>query len=140
MALPLIPIAVAAMAGGASAGIAGTLLGGTKKGDQITYAPQTADVYHAPYETYQPTTLYAPQQTVTMPSYQVSMGSASSPQTMSTRTDATQQVRQQPEYYQPVTYPKQSSSAGTASEGDGKTLVLIALIAAGGLVAYGVLK
>jgi len=139
MVLPLIPIAVAALAGGASAGIASGLLG-TKKGDQITYAPQTADVYHSPYETYQPTTLYAPQQTITMPSYQVSMGSDSSPQTMSTRTDATQQVRQQPEYYQPVTYPKQSSSAGTASEGDGKTLVLIALIAAGGLVAYGVLK
>lgn len=139
MALPLIPIAVAALAGGASAGIAGSLLG-TKKGDQITYAPQTADVYHSPYETYQPTTLYAPQQTVTMPSYQVSIGSASSPQTMSTRTDATQQVRQQPDYYQPVTYPTQSSSAGSASEGDGKTLILIALIAAGGLVAYGVLK
>ncbi len=139
MALPLIPIAVAALAGGASAGIAGSLLG-TKKGDQITYAPQTADVYHSPYETYQPTTLYAPQQTVTMPSYQVSIGSASSPQTMSTRTDATQQVRQQPDYYQPVSYPTQSSSAGSASEGDGKTLILIALIAAGGLVAYGVLK
>lgn len=139
MALPLIPIAVAALAGGASAGIAGSLLG-TKKGDQITYAPQTADVYHSPYETYQPTTLYAPQQTVTMPSYQVSIGSSSSPQTMSTRTDATQQVRQQPDYYQPVTYPTQSSSAGSASEGDGKTLVLIALIAAGGLVAYGVLS
>lgn len=139
MALPLIPIAVAALAGGASAGIAGSLLG-TKKGDQITYAPQTADVYHSPYETYQPTTLYAPQQTVTMPSYQVSIGSSSSPQTMSTRTDATQQVRQQPDYYQPVTYPTQSSSAGSASEGDGKTLILIALIAAGGLVAYGVLK
>ena len=130
MALPLIPIAVAALAGGASAGIAGSLLG-TKKGDQITYAPQTADVYHSPYETYQPTTLYAPQQTVTMPSYQVSIGSASSPQTMSTRTDATQQVRQQPDYYQPVSYPTQSSSAGSASEGDGKTLILIALIAAG---------
>lgn len=139
MALPLIPIAVAALAGGASAGIAGSLLG-TKKGDQITYAPQTADVYHSPYETYQPTTLYAPQQTITMPSYQVSIGSSSSPQTMSTRTDATQQVRQQPDYYQPVTYPTQSSSAGSASEGDGKTLVLIALIAAGGLVAYGVLS
>ena len=139
MVLPLIPIAVAALAGGASAGIAGSLLG-TKKGDQITYAPQTADVYHSPYETYQPTTLYAPQQTITMPSYQVSMGSTSSPQTMSTRTDATQQVRQQPDYYQPVSYPTQSSSAGSASEGDGKTLILIALIAAGGLVAYGVLK
>ena len=139
MVLPLIPIAVAALAGGASAGIAGSLLG-TKKGDQITYAPQTADVYHSPYETYQPTTLYAPQQTITMPSYQVSMGSDSSPQTMSTRTDATQQVRQQPEYYQPVTYPNQSSSAGSASEGDGKTMMVIALIAAGGLVAYGVLK
>ena len=139
MVLPLIPIAVAALAGGASAGIASSLLG-TKKGDQITYAPQTADVYHSPYETYQPTTLYAPQQTITMPSYQVSIGSASSPQTMSTRTDATQQVRQQPEYYQPVTYPTQSSSAGSASEGDGKTMMIIALIAAGGLVAYGVLK
>jgi hypothetical protein len=139
MVLPLVPIAVAALAGGASAGIAGSLFG-SKKGDQITYAPQTADVYHSPYETYQPTTLYAPQQTITMPSYQVSMGSASSPQTMSTRTDATQQVRQQPEYYQPVTYPRQESSAGTASEGDGKTMMIIALIAAGGLVAYGVLS
>lgn len=139
MALPLIPIAIAALAGGAGAGVAGSLLGGTKKGDQITYAPQTADVYHSPYETYQPTTLYAPQQTITMPSYQVSMGSTSSPQSMSTRTDATQQVRQQPEYYQPVTYPRQESSAGTAA-GDGKTMILIALIAAGGLVAYGVLS
>lgn len=140
MALPLIPIAIAALAGGAGAGVAGGLLGSGKKGDHITDSRQFANVYHQPYEQYQPTTLFAPQQTITMPSYQVSLGSDRSPQSMSTRTDATQQIRQEPQYYQPVTYPRQDNRAGGESEGDGKTIIFVALIAAAGLIGYGVLS
>ena len=138
MALPLIPIAIAALAGGGATAAVSSLMGG-KKGDNITYAPQSSDVYHQPYETYQPVQMYAPQQQITMPQYQVSIGSEGS-QTMSTKQDAKQTTSQQPSWRQPTTYPVQSSSAGSSSALDTSSMMLIALIAAGGLIAYGVIK
>ena len=137
MALPLIPIAVAALAGGGATAAVSSLFGG-KKGDTTTYAPQTSDVYHQPYETYQPVQMYAPQQQITMPQYQVSIGSEGS-QSMSTKQDAKQTTSQQPSWRQPTTYPTQSSSAGSSGL-DTSSMMLIALIAAGGLIAYGVIK
>ena len=137
MALPLIPIAVAALAGGGATAVVSSLMGG-KKGDNTTYAPQTADVYHQPYETYQPVQMYAPQQQITMPQYQVSIGSEGS-QSMSTKQDAKQTSSQEPSWRQPTTYPTQTSSAGSSGL-DTSSMMLIALIAAGGLIAYGVIK
>lgn len=136
MALPLIPIALGAAAGVGGGMLTQGLLSGTKK-DSVTYAPQTADVYHAPYETYQPTSLYAPQQTITMPSYQVSLGSSHSPQTMTTKQTARQDVTQDPTYTQPVTYPTQTGATQGISD---KTIMIVALIAGLSVVGYGVLS
>lgn len=141
MVLPLVPVAI-----GAAAGIGGGMLaegllhsGDTKKGTTITNAQQYANTYHQPFETYQPTTLYAPQQQITMPSYLVSIGSSQSPQSNTTRQNATQDISQYPTYDQPTTYPNQSNSAGSSGF-DSTTMLIVALIAAGGLVAYGVVK
>lgn len=137
MALPLIPVALGAAAGIGGGMLAEGILNNTKKSG-VTYAPQNANVYHAPYENYQPTTMFAPQQVITMPSYQVSLGSSHSPQTMTTKQTATQDIGQYPTYDQPTTYPSQSSSAGSSGGFDSKTMILIALIAAGGIIVYGV--
>ena len=47
MALPLIPVALGAAAGIGGGMLAGGILNDTKKSG-VTYAPQNANVYHAP--------------------------------------------------------------------------------------------
>ena len=146
MVLPLIPIAAGIGAGMLGQGILGFLSADKKPSISTTTSTstQSSNVYHAPYEQYQPTTLYAPQQSVVYPSYQVSIESPGSNQESVVKQSAKQDTKQYPTYDQPVNYPTQASTPTTTGQvGAGissETIMVVALIAAGGLVAYGVLK
>ncbi|MCC7570554.1 hypothetical protein KO465_04360 [Candidatus Micrarchaeota archaeon] len=142
MAIPLIPIAAGVGAGMLGQGLLSAFTGEKKPSTSVSTSTQTADVYHAPFEQYQPTTLYAPQQSIVYPSYQIAIDSPHATQRSDVAQTPSQDIRQYPYYEQPVSYPQQTGSAG----GDGgagisnTTILLVALIAAGGLVAYGVLS
>lgn len=144
MAIPLIPIAAGVGAGMLGQGLLSAVTGEKKPSVSTTTSTSTstADVYHAPYEQYQPTTLYAPQQSIVYPQYQIAIESPQARQTMDTTQRPSQDIRQYPVYEQPVQYPQVSSEAGAGTGGgiDSRTILLVSLIAAGGLVAYGVLR
>lgn len=144
MVLPLIPIAAGIGAGMLGQGLLSAFTGDKKPSISTTTSTstQSADVYHAPYEQYQPTTLYAPQQSIVYPQYQIAIESPKSSQKMSTQQTPSQEVQQYPIYDQPTQYPQQSSElTGQAGGGiSNQTIMIVALIAAGGLVAYGVLS
>ena len=136
-----LPLAIPVLAGAAGALGLTSVLGGGKKSlievDSSTYSPQYQNEYHQPYETFQPVTVWSPQQTITMPSYQVSMYSPGSHQASSQETKADQKVDTTPYWYQPSTTSQEGSTgAGISNE----SLILIALIGAGAIVAYGVLQ
>ena len=136
-----LPLAIPVLAGAAGALGLTTVFGGGKKSlievDSSTYSPQYQNEYHQPYETFEPVTVWAPQQTITMPSYQVSMNSPGSHQASSQETKADQKVDTTPYWYQPSTTSQEGSTgAGISNE----SLILIALIGAGAIVAYGVLQ
>jgi len=146
MVLPIIPIL-----GGVGAGMIGqgllSAFAGEKKPAVLTPTAkslQTSDVYHSPFERYQPSTVFAPQQTITMPSYQIQIESPKAKQELKATTNATQEISQTPNYNQPTTYPTLTStptaSASNTAGIDNSTIILVALIAAGGVVAYGVLS
>lgn len=77
MVLPIL----AAGAVGAGSVLLADFLGGGKKGDVISTSTQTseANIYHQPYENYNPVTTYAPQQSYAYegPSYIINSAGAS---------------------------------------------------------------
>ncbi|MFA5526725.1 MAG: hypothetical protein WC992_07865 [Acholeplasmataceae bacterium] len=144
MAIPLIPIAAGVGAGMLGQGLL-SIFDGDKKpsiSTTTTTSHQESNVYHAPFEQYQPTTLYAPQQSIVYPQYQIAIDSPKASQKLDTSQTPTQDIRQYPIYDQPTTYPQQAAEmTGAAGAGiSNQTIMLVALIAAGGLVAYGVLR
>ncbi len=143
MPLPLvIPIA----AGIAGLGIgAGVTYGATKKDETVnggsssffpstapfsiaaqTYAPET----HSPYEQYSAAVQYAPVTSIQYPGYAINIESPGATAT----TRQTQEVVSEPR----LDYSAKQS--GDTAGIDSKTILLVALIAAGAVVAYGVLS
>lgn len=136
-----LPLAIPVLAGAAGALGITSVLGGGKKPfiavDSSTYSPQYQNEYHQPYETFEPVNVWAPQQTITMPSYQVAVYSPGSHQASSQETKADQKVNTTPYWYQPSTTSQEGATgAGISNE----ALILIALIGAGAIIAYGVLQ
>jgi len=119
MVLPLIPIVIGAVAGmGVEKGFTSLFGGsggvsGTKKGG-------IANVYHEPYEQYAPTITDMRQ--VQLPDYQIQVDSPFA------RQDMTKKQSMEPEI------------SGGASAESGINPTTLMLIAAGGLVVYGVTK
>ena len=109
---------VAAGAIGAGSALLGNILGGETK--------KEATVYHAPYETYAPTT--SKTYNVQYPDYQVIMNSPFASQT--TKKEQTATTTQTPTV----------SPVGGSVPAEGTNWALIAGIAAAGLVGYGLIS
>jgi hypothetical protein len=123
MVLPLIVgLGLAATAGGT---LLGSMLGG-KKGDTIT----NAQIYHQPYEVYQPQIQYSPATSYayTGPSYIVN--SPNSAINKKTEAVSTASPSQTGEWTTPTT----TSTAGTV--GTGIDWTMLAIIGAVGIVGY----
>ena len=118
MPLPLIPIAVAIVAGiGIEKGL--TSLFSAPSGDIGTKKGGIGTTYHEPYSHYAPVTTDMRQ--IQLPDYQVQIDSPFAQQ------DLSKKQTQEPD----ITGATQKSGAD---------LTMLALIAAGGLVVYGVVK
>lgn len=141
--MPL-PLAIPLAAGIAGLGIgAGVTYGATKKDEAVsgnsvfpstapfsvaaqTYAPET----HAPYEQFSAAIQYAPVTSIQYPGYAINIGSPGATAT----TKQTQEVSSTPR----LDY--SAEQTGAVSGIDSKTILLLALIAAGGLVVYGLVS
>ena len=128
MVLPLIPIALAGIGGGAAGGIIASVFGGGGK------KAQTVGEYHAPYETYQPSTatttstsrIYSPSQII-----QIESPGATISKKDEFVSEATAKGEASPMMYQPMTGP-------TAGITEGTDLTKIAMIGGAALIGYGI--
>ena len=136
MVLPLIPIAIA----GGLGGILGGLFGGEGKKEvharQEHFAPQTEIIEAAPLQHYSPQMQYAPQTayTYTGATYQIESPGAVS------KKETTIRQESRPEQEGAWTYPIEMGQTSERKEEEGTDFTTIALIAAAGLITYGVVS
>lgn len=137
MVLPL--IAGLATAGAIGAGAA--ILGGmTKKEASITTSTNQQDVYHSPYENYQPSIQYAP---VSSYSYQGPTTIIDSPNTTGPKQATA--LTSNPNYDASWTTPQNSTPSNAVGSGAGSLLgnidwTTLAIIGAVALVGYGLVR
>lgn len=129
------------VAAGAAGVAGGLLLGGlTKKEASITTSTSQQNVYHSPYENYQPSVQYAP---VSSYAHQGATTIINSPNTVGSK-QATAQTSN-PQYDASWTTPTTTSPSNTTGSGAGSLLgnvdfTMIAIIAAVAVVGYAVFK
>ena len=131
-----VPVATGAL--GAVGGFALSAL--TKKEASVTTSTSQQNVYHSPYENYQPSVQYAP---VSSYAYQGATTIINSPNTVGSK-QATAQTSN-PQYDASWTTPTTTSPSNTTGSGAGSLLgnvdfTTIAIIAAVAVVGYAVFK
>jgi len=138
MVLPLIPIAIAGIGGGALGGVLGGILGGSKKEELIQQQQPSIDVVveAEPYQHFQPELQYSPQYQYgyQAPSYIIESPGAklSKKQVMEAELEPEQTGRwETPTSVTPTQTLEQKAAQGT----DFTTIAIISMV---GLVAYGV--
>lgn len=135
MVLPLIPIAIAGIAGAGSAGILGGMLGGSKKEEHIVYSPTTSTQVTHGARTYAPVQTYAPQTGYSYvgATYQIESPGAVSKKEAKTMME--QETDVAPVFDIP-TIPKQVTEGGGGLI-EGTNMLYVAGIAAVAIIGYG---
>ncbi len=140
MVLPLLPLAVAGLAGTVGGMGLSQVLGGTKKeGASVTTTTTYGQVYHATGEVYSPQMQYAPQ---TGYSYTGATYIINSPYASSKKSSALEQTSQpaQEGYWE---VPQEYTTSPQVSAGSGldtKTLLLIAGLGVVGIIGFGLVS
>ena len=140
MVLPLIPIAIAGIGGGALGGVLGGILGGSKKEELIQQQQPSIDVVveAEPYQHYQPEIQYSPQYQYgyQAPSYIIESPGArlSKKQIMEAELKPEQTGR----WETPTTVTPTQTLEQKATEGT--NMLHLAIVGAVGLVAYGLVS
>jgi len=132
MVLPLIPVVAAVGASGVAAG-ALAAVGLSKKEASIVDSHNQQNVYHQPYENYQPQIGYAPVTTYSYQGAQYMINSPNSTQTPKQATSVTSDPSQSGSWTTDQPYSASSATGNSA----GIDWTLLAIIAAVGLVGYG---
>lgn len=142
MVFPLIPIAGAAIAGGIGGGILGSLFGGSKKDELIQQQQPTIDVVveAEPYQYYSPQQTYQPTYTQTYTGGDIIVESPGARTTKKTVVDVEPRVDQRGEWDLGATVTPTQEVAQEAGIGEGTNMAVIALIAAVGIIGYGLLQ
>lgn len=132
MVLPLIPIAAAGVGGGLAGGLIASVFGAGGKKEQAVGAKEI----HAPYETFQPTTVDARSiSQVYSPTaiYQIESPYAQARSATDVTSKAVSRADADPKFWQP-----QAAPTATAGITEGVDLTQIALIGGLALIGYGV--
>lgn len=141
MVLPLIPIAIAGAGALGGFGL-GTLFGGSKKEELIQEQTGKIDVVveAAPYQHYAPQKTFQPTYTQTYTGGDIIVESPGARTTKKTVVDVKPKVDQRGQWDFPVDITPTQDLEQRGEVGAGVDMTVIALIAAAGLIAYGVVS
>jgi hypothetical protein len=136
--LPLLPIA-AGIAGTALGGAVGSLFGGSKKEESITTTNTYGQVYHSPYETFAPQIQYAPQSGYAYTGATYIINSPNATSKKETLLSQESSPAQAGTWDVPQTYEtKPEVSTGTGI--DNQTIMIVAALAAVGIIGFGLVS
>lgn len=140
--IPLIPIAGAAIAGGVGGGILGSLFGGSKKEELIQEQAGKIDVVveAEPYQYYAPQIAYQPTPTYTHMGGDIIIESPGARTAKKTIVDVAPRVDQRGEWDLGATVTPTQDLAQKGAVGEGTDMAVIAIIAAVGMVGYGLVS